>query len=350
MIDFEIYREVVGNPRYLVSKYGSIHLKSNLNVVSQVCNNGYFYVKLEIGVAPSRFSRRMNDRGKMRVIEGMKQFKNYSVHRLVAEAWVEKSSKEDNVVNHIDGCTNNNTSLNLEWTTHKGNSIHAKELGLKVEGDQDNNVCFVRDYETGEVSMFYDVNEAKHFMGMPINVLTVQLNPIRFGVLLNQRYEFRFSFDKRPWFYETRTRKVEGRYLVTVKYPDGKVTEIFTMNDWKETFPDLPPSTETFKKFYQFAVKRHPEIKFEFRDSAEEDPFKKFRVYQRVKKEQIWVYDLETDKEHFFSCGADAGFFMGCNEKRARQVIGNPSAYKGRYLVARECDFVTRDKLLEMHK
>lgn len=52
----------------------------------------------------------------------------YSVHRIVAEAFVEKKIGCD-IVNHLDSNPSNNKAENLEWTTYKGNMQHASRLG-----------------------------------------------------------------------------------------------------------------------------------------------------------------------------------------------------------------------------
>lgn len=55
--------------------------------------------------------------------------KNYRVHRLVAENFIE-NPKKMKVVNHIDGNKKNNNVSNLEWCTHKQNTTHAWAIGL----------------------------------------------------------------------------------------------------------------------------------------------------------------------------------------------------------------------------
>lgn len=52
----------------------------------------------------------------------------YSVHRLVALAFIEQKEGLD-IVNHIDNNPQNNNATNLEWTDYKGNMQHASRQG-----------------------------------------------------------------------------------------------------------------------------------------------------------------------------------------------------------------------------
>jgi hypothetical protein len=56
------------------------------------------------------------------------QNKDYSIHRLVAEAFIHNPENKPQV-NHIDCNPANNNVSNLEWVTQKENSIHMAKLG-----------------------------------------------------------------------------------------------------------------------------------------------------------------------------------------------------------------------------
>ena len=82
--------------------------------------------------------------------------KNYYVHRLVAEAFIENDNSLLQI-NHIDGNKLNNKVNNLEWVTGSYNQKHAYKNGLKFPKYNDPSVSkkvkqyslsgeFIRDY------------------------------------------------------------------------------------------------------------------------------------------------------------------------------------------------------------
>lgn len=86
--------------------------------------------------------------------------REFFAHRLVAEAYIENSDKENKIfVNHIDGDKLNNNKDNLEWVTPSENNFHAYEEGLsKGKLPHKEGVTTLRgDYK--EESGFSQVNE-----------------------------------------------------------------------------------------------------------------------------------------------------------------------------------------------
>jgi hypothetical protein len=61
----------------------------------------------------------------------MVDVKTFTVHRLVATAWIPNPDNKEQI-NHIDGNKANNSIDNLEWCTSSQNIIHAFSTGLKI--------------------------------------------------------------------------------------------------------------------------------------------------------------------------------------------------------------------------
>ena len=96
------------NSMYLVSDKGNVFsVKSQKLLSIRKSKNGYFKVTLSNDGVP----------------------KCFSIHRLVAEAFIENKEGKPQV-NHIDGNKRNNCADNLEWVTASENQLHAVRTGL----------------------------------------------------------------------------------------------------------------------------------------------------------------------------------------------------------------------------
>lgn len=100
--------------------------------LSSISNSGYKRIDL------------YNDKGR----------KYYSIHRLVAEAFI-KNPKNYKIVNHKDGNKLNNHSSNLEWTNQSNNCIH----GIQILGHNQGNkhgMSKLQDYQVLDIQSLFD--------------------------------------------------------------------------------------------------------------------------------------------------------------------------------------------------
>jgi hypothetical protein len=106
-------KQVSGFEDYLITLDGKVFsLKTMKFLKSRVTNAGYNQVQL------------FNKNG----------YKYFSVHRLVAEAYIPNLENKEQV-NHMDGNKLNNLACNLEWMTRSENQKHCSDIGLRKVDD-----------------------------------------------------------------------------------------------------------------------------------------------------------------------------------------------------------------------
>ena len=115
----ENWKTITDFEDYQISSFGNV--KSIANAASKkerilkplITSNGYFRVAL---------------------YKGKKSYFK-SIHRLVAEYFIENSFNKEQV-NHIDGNKLNNNVFNLEWCTYRENINHAIKNNLTPQGER----------------------------------------------------------------------------------------------------------------------------------------------------------------------------------------------------------------------
>ena len=66
------------------------------------------------------------------VLQVATKTKSMTVHRLVAEAWLESPTEGRSQINHRNGIKTDNRAENLEWCTSAENNRHALATGLRT--------------------------------------------------------------------------------------------------------------------------------------------------------------------------------------------------------------------------
>jgi len=154
----EQYKEIPFAENYLVSNLGNVKSKRyNKPLKGQLNNCGYY--RVQIGTAKNR----------------------HFVHRLVAEAFLEKDSLR-NFVNHKDGNKLNNLVENLEWVTRSENDIHAyrNDLRKAIKGENHHN-SILNDFDVKEIKNLLSKGYNCTYISERYSVHRKTINDIKLG-------------------------------------------------------------------------------------------------------------------------------------------------------------------------
>ena len=123
----EIWKPTSVNPDYLISNLGRI--KTADRRIWCAANKSYS-IRKSIILTPSNSSSKHYWRINIPSVTGNKASRKfYSIHRLVAEAFI-PNPEGFTQVNHIDGNKDNNCACNLEWCNGSHNMQHAYDSHL----------------------------------------------------------------------------------------------------------------------------------------------------------------------------------------------------------------------------
>ena len=139
MEQIEIWKDVKGfEGIYKLSNLGNVKRIIFKTGVNTKYKNDYTLKPLDNGLGYFRIKLTKNNISK-----------RYMLHRLIAEAFI-PNEENKRCVNHINGNKKDNSIQNLEWCTHKENTIHAVKNGLfKVNAKQHINSKKVLNIDTG---------------------------------------------------------------------------------------------------------------------------------------------------------------------------------------------------------
>lgn len=302
------YRVVPSYPDFAVNESGHVlHVSTGAPVdIAYTHNDGHGYVQCKTSYT-----------GRYYMV---------GVHRLVALAWIKNDDPETKlVVNHLHGGERHldNSASNLEWTTYRGNSLHARNTGLLPFACS----CRIRSIRTGEEKLFASVAEMSRFLGIAVTKEENYYNNRRGNKLFNDEWEIRLSGDNRPWIYAQKCANVEpSRYIFKITEP-GKEPILYNgirsvIRDYK--LWNLPSWSckEMLERFHH----DYPTYSIEVTDQYNLRP--------------IEVKDLETGKVTTYASNKELHEKTGWCKTSVIDAInyGGKRVLYGRYVLRRKTD------------
>ena len=134
-----IYNNVV--PAYVYPLYRYIEYNDVMPFMYSITINGIVINNITNKIVTQTLSNSGYYQVSLKTING--KFNMFSVHRLVASAFIINHNDDYNVVNHKNCNTEDNFAYNLEWCTQKQNIRYAMEFGnFAVKGEDNANARF----------------------------------------------------------------------------------------------------------------------------------------------------------------------------------------------------------------
>lgn len=154
----EIWRDIEDlDGVYEVSNLGRIRNKKTKNIKSFVYDGHYYKFGYDYTVNKKRR-------------KGW-----YRVHKAVAKAFI-PNPEDKPTINHIDGDRKNNKADNLEWATHKEQSVHARDA-LKINCGENHYSAKYTNEQVREMRRLYE--EENFSIKMLQNIFNDKYNNIR---------------------------------------------------------------------------------------------------------------------------------------------------------------------------
>lgn len=164
-----------------VSGYEGIFMVSSLGRVKSLSRDVYKKNGMKMRIKEKILKQQETNDGYLRIRLVMdSKGKNFLVHRLVAESFLDKEEHHTDV-NHIDENKKNNCVENLEWKTHKENCDHSSWYYKNMSNANKRNV-FALDID-GKKTTFSSIKDMAEELNIKIPTAHtyVQKSRVRHG-------------------------------------------------------------------------------------------------------------------------------------------------------------------------
>lgn len=257
-----------------------------------------------------------------------------TIHRLVAESWLDPPEPDEDQVNHIDGDKLNSNKENLEWSNAKRNIIHSYETGL----NKNTTPLKIFDKETKEEKSYRSIKNAAKTIGIAANVFislarNSKNNPIlgRYVVtfiderILNERANT-YNFGSNIFVYDEVTEEIK------------EYSSVLLMTYWTglRSTSGLYDSGYIKRLGYQISFKKERIVKVKCQDKEEiiKQRYEYINKPHIKRTDKYFLYNYLTKEELEFSSVQMLMEYL--NEIPPKRIIRSTS-YSSAIHKAKEC-------------